>query len=197
MYVGKLGAAFNLSQSHRNTEQGNSKLAGDVRSAAVILYLSQSHSRDQGSSKDNIRNVCHDCNVSKPQPHSTDQGSFKLERAARSMGPLASAPSSGRNPTAQIGSSRFMQPKPHRKATVLIRVVPRQEMIIHGLTGCWQCESQSHRTDQGSSKNTGSIGVAACAMLSQSHRNDQGSSKPDWKLGMPHYLEKVAIPPYR
>jgi len=56
--------------------------------------------------------------------------------------------------------------------------------------------SQSHRTDQGSSKDSFSRSSEREQQKSQSHRTDQGSSKEESGVG-PAATRKVAIPPYR
>src|SRR6185436_5893972 len=142
------------SQSHR-TDQGSSKPTRlKARSARWKSRNPTVQITDQGSSKAERRER-RATRFEKSQSHRTDQGSSDLTATAVTRGRR----SSSRNPTVLI---REVPTEPRsgtgptsrtirRNPTVQFRAVP-SEKGIDSKTFDWEIESQSHCTDQGSSK---------------------------------------------
>ena len=131
--------------------------------------------------------------------HRTDQGSSK----GFHLGWSGPSDFRGRNPTVQIreAPSRTVEHLAHggrarRNPTVQIREVPRTPLpCAHGFR---RKRSQSHRTDQGSSKEVRICAYCLSRAWSQSHRTDQGSSKRSGRDSGPSALvPTVSIPPDR
>src|SRR6266545_3201995 len=143
------------------------------------MLMSQSHRTDQGSSKSSPRTEClSGLRVAIPPYRS---GKFQ---ARLSIDVQWTCPQ-GRNPTVQIrevprwlrgrlkdlGAGMAVAIPPYRSGKFQ---VPRSfPMVLPSTT-----VSQSHRTDQGSSKRVNRLTIRGMWLaMSQSHRTDQGSSK--------------------